>query len=243
MRLLAAALLVVSTASVARASEQRFERTVPLRPDTPIRVEATIADVIIEGAARSDLSVQVIRRAPAAGDFDKYPIVFDDSNGVRISAVQADGAVDPNLKTEIRLSLPSAAILDTLSVFEGHVKVSNLRGACNVSIRRGDIDATGLAGRVRLQTELGAIDVRQAELTSGGMMHLRTFNGDVRVHFSRRPADARILAVTYNGGITSDIPLAMQDKFGPHFGETTLGRGEPVLSIDIVKGNVAIKVG
>ncbi len=240
---MAAVLALLSIAPAIHAAEQRFSRTAAVRPDTPIRIDATIAEVVVEGTSRSDVAIQIVRRAPVESDFEKYPVVFEDDAGVlRVSAVQANGGVDPNLKTEIRLSLPSAAVLDSLKVFEGKVRLSNLHGTCNIVVRRGDIDAAGVAGRVRLETELGSIDLRGAELTPGGMMHLRTFNGDVRVRLQRRPSDARILAVTYNGGITSDIPLAIKDKFGPHFGETTLGRGEPVLSIDIVKGNVAIKV-
>lgn len=237
-----AALLVL--AAPAHAAEQRFIRTVPLAPGTSIHVEATIADVTIEGTSRSDLAIQVIRRAPSDADLGRYPVAFDDANGqVRVTAVQADGGVDPALKAEIRLSLPVSARVETLKIFEGRIRVTNLHGTSNLSVRRGDIEASGLGGRVRLETELGSIDIRGAELVAGGMMHLRAFNGDVRVRFARRPSDARILAVTYNGSITSDVPLAMKDRFGPHFGETTLGAGEPVLSIDIVKGNIAIKVG
>lgn len=244
MRLLAAVLVVVSVVRPARAAEQRFTRTVSLGPDTPIHLEATIADVTVEGSARADLAIQIVRRAPTDADLSRYPVTFDDTNGqIRVTAVQAGGGVDPALKTDIRLSLPASARIESLSVFEGKVRLSNLHGASNISVRRGEIEASGLGGRVRLETELGSIDVRGAELAAGGMMHLRAFNGDVRVRFARPPSDARILAVTYNGTITSDIPLAMKDKFGPHFGETTLGKGEPVLSIDIVKGNIVIKTG
>ncbi len=247
-RLVAAAWAIcawsVLAASPAHASEERFTRTVPLGPDTSIRIEATIANVVVEGTARSDLAIEIVRRAPTDRDLAKYPIVFDAGEGeIRVAAVQADGGVDPALKTEIHVTAPQSARVELLKVFEGRIRLTNLHGTSNVELRRGPIEAAGLGGRVRLQTELGPIEVRGAELVAGGMMHLRAFNGDVRVRFARRPSDARILAVTYNGTIVSDIPLATKDKFGPHFGETTLGRGEPVLSIDIVKGNVAIKVG
>ena len=84
--------------------------------------------------------------------------------------------------------------------------------------------------------------MRQAELTRGGMMRLRVFNGPLRVRFARPPASGRILAVTFNGSITSDIPLTMKDKFGPRFGETTIGDGDPVMSVDVVKGDITIAV-
>jgi hypothetical protein len=74
------------------------------------------------------------------------------------------------------------------------------------------------------------------------MLRVRVFNGPLRVRFARAPQNARILAVTLNGQIKSDIPLTMKDQFGPRFGETTLGSGEPVMSLDVVKGDIAISV-
>ena len=96
---------------------------------------------------------------------------------------------------------------------------------------------------MRLEAGIGSLDLRQAELTPGGMMRLRVFNGPLRVRFARPPSSGRILAVTLNGTITSDVPLTMKDRFGPRFGETTIGSGDPVMSVDVVKGDITIKVG
>jgi hypothetical protein len=79
-------------------------------------------------------------------------------------------------------------------------------------------------------------------MTPGGMLRVRVFNGPLRVQLARKPANARILAVTLNGTITSAIPLTMKDQFGPRFGETTIGSGEPVMSLDVVKGDIAITI-
>ena len=73
-------------------------------------------------------------------------------------------------------------------------------------------------------------------------MRLRVFNGPLRVRFPHPPADARILALTLNGSIQSDIPLAMKDRIGPRFGESTLGSGDPVVSLDVVKGDISVVV-
>jgi hypothetical protein len=112
----------------------------------------------------------------------------------------------------------------------------------DVDLRRGPVEATGVAGRVRLESGIGSIDVRDSELTRGGMMRLRVFNGPLRVRFARAPSSARILAVTFNGTISSDIPLTKKDQFGPRFGETTIGDGDPVMSMDVVTGNIEIIV-
>ena len=52
---------------------------------------------------------------------------------------------------------------------------------------------------------------------------------------AERPADARIMALALNGD-QSDIPLTMKDTWGPRWGEATLGKGEPVISLDVVTG-------
>jgi hypothetical protein len=185
-----------------------------------------------------------VRRAPSADRLALYPAVVDQQpDGVHISVVQADEGRDASLKTEITIAAPAAALFPAIRVFEGRVKVTNLRASCDIDLRRGAIEASRLAGRIRLEAGLGSVDIRDSDLTPGGMMRLRVFNGPVRVRFAKPPANGRILAVTFNGHLTSDIPLTMKDKFGPRFGETTLGSGDPVMSIDVVKGDIAITAG
>jgi len=188
--------------------------------------------------------VDIVRHAPSAADLAKYPALVDQRpDALHISAVQAHDGRDAKLKADITISAPVEAVFQAIRVFEGRVRVANLKAMCDVDLRRGAIDATGLAGRVRLEAGIGSLDLKQPELTPGGMMRLRVFNGPLRVRFARPPANARILAVTLNGTITSDIPLTMKDTFGPRFGETTIGSGEPVMSVDVVKGDIIIKVG
>ncbi|HEX3702116.1 MAG TPA: hypothetical protein VHU82_02220 [Vicinamibacterales bacterium] len=237
----AAISVLALTMALGAESTDRLARTVALAGDTPIYVNATIADITITGSDRSDVSVEVVRRAPSAADLERYPAAIEErADGLHIDAVQADEGRDANLKTAITIAAPAAAVFRAIRVFEGRVSLTNLSGACDADLRRGAILATHLAGRVRLEAGLGSVDVRDAALTPGGMMRLRVFNGPVRVRFAAVPASARILAVTFNGSIASDIPLTMKDKFGPRFGETTIGGGDPVMSIDVVKGDITI---
>jgi hypothetical protein len=241
LRLAAALVLLSSAGPLGAASTDRISQTLALPQGTPIQVSATIADVTITGSSRSDVSVEIVRHAPSAAEFAKYPAVIDERpDGLYVSAVQADDGRDANLKTEIVIAAPATTIFRTVRVFEGRVKLTNLRAACDVDLRRGAVDATRLAGRIRLEAGIGSLEVNDSDLTPGGMMRLRVFNGPLRVRFERPPANARILAVTFNGHLTSDIPLTMKDKFGPRFGEATLGSGDPVMSLDVVKGDIAI---
>jgi hypothetical protein len=243
IRLAVSALFAWSAIAGAAETRDRVTRTVPLAPGGAIRIDATVADLTVTGSSRSDVLVEVVRRAPAPGDLMKYPVDIQQTpDALRVSAVQVGDGRDAHLRSEISIAAPADARFPAIRVFEGRVRLTNLRAACDVDLRRGTVEATGLAGRIRLEAGIGSIDVNDSELTMGGMMRLRVFNGPLRVRFPRVPADARILAVTLNGTIRSDIPLAKKDKFGPRFGETTLGAGEPVMSLDVVKGDISIAV-
>ena len=232
---------------LAADAADRVTRTVPLTPGVPIRIEATVADVTIVGSNRPDVLVEIVRHAPTSADFAKYPVLIEDRrDGLRVTVLQApvrgNPGRDANLRTAIAIAAPATAVFQAVRVFEGRVTLTNLTAAVDVDLRRGPVEATALAGRVRLETGIGSIDVKDSALTPGGMMRLRVFNGPLRVRFARAPANARILAVTFNGTITSDIPLTKKDQFGPRFGETTIGNGDPVMSIDVVTGDIAITV-
>jgi hypothetical protein len=238
----AVALLAARQTGAAEATD-RFTRTLPYSPSRGLRIDATIADVTIVGSDRDDIAVEVVRRAPASADLAAYPVRIDDgANVLHVDVTQAAEGRNAALKTEIVVRAPSSARIGAVRVFEGRVRLERLTTGCDVDVRRGPIEATDVGGRIRLESGIGRIDVRNAALTPGGMMHLRVFNGPAAVRFARAPSDGRILAVTFNGTITSDIPLAMKDKFGPRFGEATLGSGEPVLSIDVVTGDISILI-
>ena len=243
-RLFALTLLFLTPFSAAAAdATHRTTRAVALAPGTPIHLEATIADVTITGSNRPDIGIDVVRRAPTPADLDRFPVVIEERpDGLHVAALQENDAHDAALRSEITIAAPTTALFQRVRVFEGRVRLTNLKAACDVDLRRGGIEASGLAGRIRLESGIGSVDVKDSDLTSGGMMRLRVFNGMIRVRFARTPENARILALTFNGTIASDIPLDTKQKFGPRFGETTIGSGDPVLSMDVVKGDIAITV-
>ena len=236
-------LLTMSSAAGAADAVDRMSRVMPLGVRMPIRVDATIADVTITESNRPDVQITIERHAPTPEGLTKFPVTVDEgTDGLHVSVLQVGDGRDPALKSTISIAAPAGAQLDAVRVFEGRVRLENVRTSCDVDLRRGAIEAAELAGRIRLEVGIGSLDVRDSELTAGGMMRLRVFNGPLRVRFPHPPADARILALTLNGSIKSDIPLAMKDRIGPRFGESTLGSGDPVVSLDVVKGDISVVV-
>lgn len=221
----------------------RLTRTFTIPPDKPVIVEVTVGEVTVAAWSRPELEVQIERRAEQGVDLARIePRLEDRPDALVISARQADGPPDRALRTTIAIRVPAATIFRSIDVVDGRIALEGLRGSVTASLRQGPIDGQRLAGTVRLQTGFGSVEVRQAELTPGGLLRLRAFNGNATLRLVTAPTDARILALSFNGTITSDILLTMKDQFGPRFGEATLGSGDAVISMDAVYGDVVIRV-
>jgi DUF4097 and DUF4098 domain-containing protein YvlB len=160
---------------------------------------------------------------------------------VTVRVVQDDGGTDPELRSDVVLRVPRAAIIERVRVLEGKLAVEQFRGALTADVRRGPIEGTDVAGSLRLETGIGGITLKSARLIAGGLLRLRAFNGDVRLQMPGPPADARVLALALNGTIQSDIAMTTRDTWGPRWSEASLGKGEPVISIDVVTGKIEIK--
>src|SRR2546428_13600188 len=106
--LVALVVLVGATSIPGRAdTSDRLTRTVHLTPGTPIRVDATIAELTVTGSNRTDVVVNIVRHAPSAADLARYPARVDERpDALHIGATQANDGRDAGLKTDITISAP-----------------------------------------------------------------------------------------------------------------------------------------
>ena len=211
-----------------------LSRTLTLPPGTSISIDSTVGDVDIRGWDKPELTIDI--DAPAGVE----PRVDEGPAAIRISAIQPGGAMDRTVRTRIAIRAPANATFEAVRLLDGRLTIDGLSGSITADVRQGGIEASRVGGRVRLETGFGDVTVESATLDPAGLLRLRAFNGSVRLTFARPPADARILALTFNGRIQSEIPLARREAFGPRFGEATLGKGEPVVSIDVITGDIVI---
>ena len=229
----------VTTSLEQPATPDRLTRPLSYSPNRPLVVEVTIGEIEVEGWDRSDVSIDLRR---AGSGTSALPLVVDESGPVlRVSAVQADGATDPAMRATLTARVPASARVESIHLVEGRLRLVNLAGGVTATVDRGPIEGSALAGAIRLESGIGSIVLRHARLTEGGLIRLRVFNGDVTLELAGRPSSARILALALNGAIESDIPLTHKDRVGPRFAETTIGAGEPVISIDVVTGHIRIR--
>jgi hypothetical protein len=186
--------------------------------------------------------VAIQRTAPTTDAFAQLPVAIDETpERVTIRILQPEGGTDPALVSDLVLRVPATARIERLKVMEGKVQIERFRGALTADVRRGPIEGTDVSGSLRLETGIGSVILRNARLEPTGLLRLRAFNGDVRLQMPAPPADARVMALALNGTIQSDIPMTTRDSWGPRWSEATLGKGEPVISIDVVTGKVEIR--
>jgi hypothetical protein len=235
-------LLSLVIAVPAGAATDRQTRTFPWSAERVLVIELTVGDVRILGADRADVELAIQRTAPTAEALDQVPLVVEDTpERVTIRAVQASGNTDPAVRADVVLRVPLTATLERVRVLEGKLVIDKFQGALTADVRRGPIDGTDVSGALRLETSVGSITLKQARLSANGLLRLRAFDGDVRLHLLGTPADARVMALALNGTIQSDIPMTTRDTWGPRWSEATLGKGAPVISIDVVTGKVEIR--
>ena len=230
-------------ADARRAEADKQTRVVPLPAGKSLAIEITIGSVRIEGWDQPQVEIVIERHAPSDSGLDRLPVVIDDTaSRVAVRAVQPDGATDPAFRSDIVVRVPQAATIDRVQVVEGTITIARFAGTLTADIRRGPIEGRDVSGALRLETGIGSVILTGARLSANGLLRLRAFNGDVRLTLAERPADARIMALALNGSIRSEIPLSMKDSWGPRWGEATIGKGEPVISLDVVTGTIDLRV-
>ena len=235
--------IVLAAALVTGADvTDRQTRVIPLPPGKPLSIEVTIGSVKIDGWDKPDAEIIIERRAPDKAQLARVPVVIDDTPArVTVRALQTENTTDPAYRADVTLRVPRAALIDRVQVLEGRITIEGFSGTMTADIRRGPIDGRNVSGTIRLEAGIGSVTVSDARLSENGLLRLRAFNGDVRLSLAARPADARIMALALNGQVKSDIPLTHRDTWGPRWAEATLGKGEPVISLDVVTGLIEIK--
>lgn len=213
---------------------------VDVAADVPLVIRATVGDIRVRGWQRQQVSIAIDRSASASD----LPLVVQHVEGkLVISLEQGKGRKDQAVRANLTVVVPTQQELEAVELFEGRLTLDGLRGGVSARVERGSVEARNMGGSVRLETTLGSIRLEHEATTAPGPIRLRTFNGDVSLRFSRLPPHLRLLALTMNGTIESAVPLTRRAGLGPQFAETTLGRGEPVVSIDVVTGRIEIETG
>lgn len=228
---------------LARAATDRQSHTFAVGEGQTWSLTADVARVrVVADVQQRDVRIDITRHVPDGATLTRLPVIVrEPASGPEVILRQADRSLDPAVRAEIVVTVPAVGSRGAVSVIEGSLEIRGYRGRLDASVQRGPIAASDVSGVLRLETTIGAVTVTGARLAPGGLLRLRAFNGDVTLAFAEPPRDARVLALALNGSIQSAIPLTMKDGWGPRWGETTVGSGEHVVSIDVVTGTIRLE--
>lgn len=229
--------------STTGAAADRLSHTFAVGKGRQWSVAGDVVSVRLVGdPGRTDVRIDITRHAATAADLARLPVIAREAAaGPEVILRQTGGGLDPGLRAEVTIAAPATGSRGVISVVEGGLEIRGYHGRLEAEVQRGAITASDVSGTLRLTTAIGAVDVTRARLVPGGLLRLRTFNGDVRLGFAAAPRDARVMALALNGTIASALPLTMKDGWGPRWGEATIGTGADVVSIDVVTGAIRIE--
>jgi hypothetical protein len=236
-------LLVGLLTATTSAAEDRILRAFPYVPGLAITVNVSVGDVSIVAWPRNEIALDVARRLPEGAGPERLPIHIDmEEGGLRIDARQPNGGKDRALRADVILKVPAQAALPDIEIVEGRLDIEGIHGTVTAQVHRGAIVGRDVGGLLRLETGEGDITIDRAHLSSEGLIRCRTFTGNVRVSLADRPANARILLLSLRGTVTSSLPLVERHGAAGQFREATLGPGQFLVSIDVVRGDIVLDV-
>jgi DUF4097 and DUF4098 domain-containing protein YvlB len=214
--LLLGSLLLAATAEAATLKEP-FNRTVPLRSGSELRLANVNGAVTVEAWDRDEVKIEAEKRVKAGSTerarqiLEQVKIVVaQDAKGVRIETKipkRGNGFFDWMFGNEVsvnvtyRLHVPRRAALDMVNV-NGGMTVTGTRGRARMETTNGAIEVTDVEGDLELGTVNGGIGVRR----SAGALRASTTNGSIEAELRDLPAASDLTFETTNGHVSLRLP-------------------------------------
>src|SRR5215471_14196105 len=164
--------------------------------------------------------VHIIRTAPTEEDLTHHRIIVQNSGNSLIVRGESENHSHARVRHHVILTVPTGVQL-TVSGINGPVEVGDIDGP---------VDLHGINGRVNIGRAVqhsnidginGSITISLSSLGEQGM-HVSGVNGSI------------------NGGVSSDLPMTIQGKWGPRDFRAKLGAGGAPISISGVNGTIKI---
>jgi len=243
--------LGILSAGEARGQDRTFDWSGQVAAGQTLEVKGVNGSVNARPASGSAASV----RAQIEGN-------GDDPSNVRIEVVEHDGgvtlcAVYPDEDNECApgdegsLSSEDSDVDVRFEVLvpEGvHFSGRTVNGGVDAIDLRGDVTARTVNGAVSVSTTgaatahtvNGTIEAEMGALSGAGPYRFETVNGGITLTLPQGTG-ANVEARTLNGGISTDFPLTVQGRFGPHSLEGTIGGGGPELRLETTNGSIELR--
>jgi hypothetical protein len=212
-------LLLVGAAAHAVTVKDRFDRTVPLRSGSEVRLTNANGGVTFEAWDRAEVRIEAEKQVKAGSDEAARKLmsqirieVADTPSGLRIDthfprreeggilAQLFNGGGGVNLEVTYKIHVPRQVALD-VEGSNGGIAVTGTRGNAHLRTSNGGLTVRQVAGDLTLATSNGGITVAR----SAGSVKAETTNGAIDAELTEISTGDLSLEST-NGGVAVRLP-------------------------------------
>ncbi len=249
-------LVAIGSAVSSLEAQETFSWSGAIQGGDVVTIRGLNGEISATAADGGQLVVEAVKSGRRSRPETVRIEVIEDAQGVLICAVYPDAeGKDPNrcargddyemsvdrndVRVDFQVRVPAGVGLDARTV-------------------NGDVEATGLTGRVKALTVNGSIDVETRATASAttvngsidaalgssawdGPLSFKTVNGGITVSVPNGTA-ADVVMETLNGALESDFPFTVQGRMGfPHRKlEGIIGGGGERLELETVNGSIRL---
>ncbi|MFZ0705201.1 MAG: DUF4097 family beta strand repeat-containing protein [Candidatus Korobacteraceae bacterium] len=243
-----AALVAMILAPSAYASgnnvTEEFHKTVALNSDGRVALENINGNVEVTGWDKNEVQIDAVKSARDQQRLDEAKIEVEGSGDkVRIRTRYAEGHTNDNpASVHYTVHVPTGANLDKISLVNGSLEVSQVRGEFDASLVNGKLKAQDLAGRAEISTVNGSSEVQYSTLANVSEVKMSAVNGSIKLILPAS-ANADVSASSVSGSIKSDFPITVESGFVGHHLKGKLGSGGTRIELSNVNGSTHISPG
>src|ERR1044072_6366348 len=211
---------IIGLVFAATASAQDFEKSYRISAGGQVSVSNISGDVVVTGY---DGDAIIVRGIKKGRDSDRVEIE-DKSSAGRVDVgvrYPKQCNCDASVRFEVRVPRSVSYNFDGFSSVSGDVDVSGVTGRLRASAVSGDVKVKNVSGSVSVNSVSGDVEVEVDRLEGSDDMKFSSVSGDVNV---RMPAnlDAEVDISSLSGTIKTDFGIEVREE--PH-GTRTYARG------------------
>jgi DUF4097 and DUF4098 domain-containing protein YvlB len=236
---LSAGLVVVLAAT---AAAQDFQKSYQLASGSSIKIGNISGDVAVTGYDGNTIIVTGTKQGP-----DKDVVQIED----RSTAGAVDVAVryphhcnDCNASVQFQVQVPRSISYNFTGIhsISGDVNVTGITGRLNASTVSGTVHVTDVTGSVSAKSVSGDVNVEISQLEGTDDMTFSTVSGSVT---AKLPAglDGNVEMSSFSGSIDTSFPIQIQeDRFtSGHRASGQIGSGSRRLRMSTMSGNLSLR--
>ncbi|HKS41858.1 MAG TPA: DUF4097 family beta strand repeat-containing protein [Blastocatellia bacterium] len=231
---------IIGLAFAATASAQDFEKSYRISAGGQVSVSNISGDVVVTGY---DGDAIVVRGIKKGRDSDRIEIE-DKSTAGRVNVgvrYPKECNCDASVRFEVRVPRSVSYNFEGFSSVSGDVDVSGVTGRLRASAVSGDVRVKNVSGSANVNSVSGDVEVEVDRLDGSDDMKFASVSGDVVVKMPSS-LDADVDISSLSGSIKTDFPIEVQsERHGPRtYARGRLGSGTRRLNMSSVSGDLSL---